>query len=288
MTTISFQGELGAFSEEAARRFFAEPVDPIPHRSFAEVGEAVIEGKVDYGLLPIENSLAGSVVGSYDVLVAPELVVVGEVVTPIHHCLLAPPGVDLEGISQVLSHPVALAQCQRFFQAHPALEAVAFYDTAGAAKEISERPAGRHAAIAGRPAAERYGLDILAADIEDRHDNQTRFLVVARAGATPQPLRAAPPARGDKRKTALLVETRNVPGALVRFLVPFAERGFNLTKIESRPGGVPWSYRFFIEVEADGGDAEVALAIEEAREHASLFRVLGSFPKWLAEPGLQE
>jgi prephenate dehydratase len=288
MTTISFQGELGAFSEEAARRFFAEPVEPIPHRSFIEVGEAVIEGKVDYGLLPIENSLAGSVVGSYDVLVASELVVVGEVVTPIHHCLLAPPGVEMEAISQVLSHPVALAQCQRFFQGHPALEAVAFYDTAGAAKEISQREPGRRAAIAGRPAAERYGLDILAADIEDRHDNQTRFLVVARAASTAQPLRAAPPARGDKRKTALLVETRNVPGALVRFLVPFADRGFNLTKIESRPGGVPWSYRFFIEVEADSGDAEVARAIEEAREHTSLFRVLGSFPRWLAEPGLQE
>lgn len=288
MITIAFQGELGAFSEEAARRFFDEPVDPIPSRTFADVGEAVTEGRVDFGMLPIENSLAGSVVGSYDVLASPELAVVGEVVTPIHHCLLALPGVDLGDVSQVLSHPVALAQCQRFFQAHPELEAVAFYDTAGAAREVAGRGDGHQAAIAGRPAAERYGLEILAADIEDRHDNQTRFLVVAPAASAGRPLPAAPAARGEIRKTALLVEARNEPGALVRLLLPFAEHGFNLTKIESRPGVAPWSYRFFIEVEADASLVEVTRVLEEAREHAALFRILGSFPKWLADPSLAE
>jgi prephenate dehydratase len=283
MITISFQGELGAFSEEAARRFFADPVEPIPHRTFAEVGEAVIEERVDYGLLPIENSLAGSVVGSYDVLAAPELVVVGEVVTPIHHCLLALPGVELGALTHVLSHPVALAQCQRFFHGHPGLEAVAFYDTAGAAKEIADRANPAHAAIAGRPAAERYGLEILAADIEDRHDNQTRFLVVSRAENAERTLPAAAAPAGDTRKTALLIETKNVPGALVRALLPFAGRGYNLTKIESRPGIVPWSYRFFIEVEADTSDAGLGQAVDEAREFTSLFRVLGSFPRWVGE-----
>jgi prephenate dehydratase len=283
MITISFQGELGAFSEEAARRFFADPVEPIPHRTFAEVGEAVIEERVDYGLLPIENSLAGSVVGSYDVLAAPELVVVGEVVTPIHHCLLGVAGVELGQLTHVFSHPVALAQCQRFFQAHPALEAVAFYDTAGAAKEIADRGNPAHAAIAGRPAADRYGLEILAADIEDRHDNQTRFLVVSLPEKAERAVPSEAASRGETRKTALLVETKNVPGALVRVLLPFADRGYNLTKIESRPGVVPWSYRFFIEVEADTSDAEVGAAIDEAREYTSLFRVLGSFPKWVGE-----
>ena len=280
MRTIAFQGELGAFSEEAARRFFAGPVDPVPCRSFAEVGEAVAEGRVDLGLLPIENSLAGSVVGSYDVLAGPELSVLGEVVTPIHHCLLALPGVDMEELRQVYSHPVALAQCQRFFQGHPVLDAVAFYDTAGAAKEISERGQRAHAAIAGRAAADRYGLEILAADIEDRHDNQTRFLVVAPAGATLPP-DVAPASHADVKKTALMVETKNVPGALVRFLLPFADRGFNLSKLESRPGAVPWSYHFFVEIEAGADDAELAGALAEAKELTSSFRVLGSFPKWV-------
>ena len=281
MITIAFQGELGAFSEEAARRFFVDHVDPVPSRTFAEVGEAVIEGRVDFGLLPIENSLAGSVVGSYDVLAAPELAVIGEVVTPIHHCLLALPGAEMSEIRQVLSHPVALAQCQRFFQSNRQLEAVAFYDTAGAAKEIEQRATPTQAAIAGRPAAERYGLEILAADIEDRHDNQTRFLVVARAPVKTASLPAHH--RAEVLKSALLVEAKNIPGALVKVLQPFAERGFNLTKIESRPGAVPWSYRFFIEVEADVEGEEAAKALEEAREHASLFRVLGSFPKWTGE-----
>jgi prephenate dehydratase len=288
MTTIAIQGELGAFSEEAARRFFADAIEPIPCRSFAEVGDAVLEGRVDYGLLPIENSLAGSVVGSYDVLAAPELTVVGEVVTPIHHCLLALPDVEMESLSQVISHPVALAQCQRFFQSHPALEAVAFYDTAGAAREIASRGDSSRAAIAGRAAAERYGLEILAADIEDRHDNQTRFLVVVHADNAGLPIPSAAPLSPETRKTSLLVETKNAPGTLVRLILPFSDRGFNLSKIESRPGAVPWSYRFFIEVEADARESSVREAVEEAREHATLFRVLGTFPKWLPEPALAE
>jgi prephenate dehydratase len=272
MTTVAFQGELGAFSEEAVHRFFGEGVTPVPRRGFGEVGQAVSSGEVDYGLLPIENSLAGSVVGSYDVLSGGELAVLGEVVTPIHHCLLGLPGSRVEAVAEVISHPVALAQCQRFLHAHPTIEAVAFYDTAGAAREVANGARPEQAAIAGRGAAERYGLEILAEDIEDRHDNQTRFLVVARPGA------ALPEShRGGEgpMKSALLLETRNTPGALVRVLVPFADRGINLTKIESRPGTEPWSYRFFIEVEADAGAA--AEALREAEPHTATLRVLGSF-----------
>ena len=272
MTTVAFQGELGAFSEEAVHRFFGEGVVPVPRRGFAEVGQAVSSAEVHFGLLPIENSLAGSVVGSYDVLSAGGLEVVGEVVTPIHHCLLGLSGVAREEVSQVLSHPVALAQCQRFLQSHPSMEAVVFYDTAGAAREVAKAERRDQAAIAGRGAAQRYGLSILAADIEDRHDNQTRFLVVARPGERPDV-----PGGAGPMKTALLLETKNIPGALVRVLVPFAERGVNLTKIESRPGTEPWSYRFFIEVE---GDADVAReALREAEAYAARLQMLGSFAR---------
>ena len=276
MTTVAFQGELGAFSEEAVHRFFGEGVAPAPRRGFAEVGHAVVSREVDFGLLPIENSLAGSVVGSYDVLSGGGLEVVGEVVTPIHHCLLGLPGSRLEEIAHVLSHPVALAQCQRFLQAHPAMEAVVFYDTAGAAREVAKEGKREQAAIAGRGAAERYGLDVLASDIEDRHDNQTRFLVVARPGERPSMAGAS---TGGPMKSALLVETRNTPGALVRLLVPFADRGINLSKIESRPGTEPWSYRFFIEVEADAASAEAREALREAAPHAARLQLLGTFPR---------
>ncbi|HEX6070539.1 MAG TPA: prephenate dehydratase [Longimicrobiaceae bacterium] len=276
MTTVAFQGELGAFSEEAVHRFFGEGVSPVPRRGFAEVGQAVASREVDFGLLPIENSLAGSVVGSYDVLSAGDLEVVGEVVTPIHHCLLGVPGTRLDEIAHVLSHPVALAQCQRFLQAHPAMEAVVFYDTAGAAREVATERQREKAAIAGRGAAERYGLDVLASDIEDRHDNQTRFLVVARPGERP----SAAQAHGvGPMKSALLVETRNTPGALVRLLVPFADRGINLSKIESRPGTEPWSYRFFIEVEADANSPEAREALRDAAPHAARLQLLGTFAR---------
>lgn len=274
MVTVAFQGELGAFSEEAVHRYFGEGVTPVPRRGFPEVGAAVASRDVDFGLLPIENSLAGSVVGSYDVLSGGGLEVVGEVVTPIHHCLLSTPGARLADVTEVLSHPVALAQCQRFLQAHPTMEAVAFYDTAGAARQVASSGRKEQAAIAGRGAAARYRLEILAEDIEDRHDNQTRFLVVARPGERP----ALKPAAGSM-KTALLVETTNTPGALVRLLIPFAERGINLSKIESRPGTEPWSYRFFIEVEADAESGDAREALREAAPHAATLQILGSFPK---------
>lgn len=275
MTTVAFQGELGAFSEEAVHRFFGEGADPIPRRGFAEVGRAVASGEVDFGLLPIENSLAGSVVGSYDVLSGGELAVVGEVVTPIHHCLLGPAGGGIEDVTHVLSHPVALAQCQRFLLTHPAMEAVVFYDTAGAAREVAAGGGRERAAIAGRGAAARYGLEIIAEDIEDRHDNQTRFLVVARPGEAARPVRPA-----GVMKSALLVETKNSPGALVHLLIPFADRGINLSKIESRPGTEPWTYRFFIEVEADAESADARAALEEAQPHAARLQLLGSYPRW--------
>ncbi len=279
MTTVrvAFQGERGAYSEEAVRATFGEAAEPVPLRENADVGAAVEAGDVACGVLPIENSLAGSVVATYDVLASEALEVVGEIVLPIHHCLLAVPGATVGGLRRVLSHPVALAQCRAFFAAHPALRAVPHYDTAGAAQAIAAAGDPADAAIASRVAGDAYALEVLARNLEDRPDNQTRFFVLLRRGATPLPL----PAGGSPR-TALLVDAADTPGSLVRLLLPFAERGINLSKLESRPGTEPWSYRFFIELDAPAEAPAVADALAVAAPHASKVHVLGSFRRWTA------
>ena len=278
---VAFQGELGAFSEEAVHRFFGEGAIPVPCREFADVGRAVREGTVDLGILPIENSLAGSVVGSYDVLAGGDLEIIGEVITPIHHCILGVPGASLHDIRRILSHPVALAQCTRKLRSMKGVESIAVYDTAGAAKEVADFGDSTRAAIAGRRAAERYGLVVLAADVEDRHDNQTRFLVVLPANAGPEdPRRSLRPTSVGSPKTALLIETANTPGALLRVLSPFADRGINLSKLESRPAGEPWSYRFFMELDAAAEADSTTAALREAAATSHSLRVLGSYPRW--------
>jgi prephenate dehydratase len=275
---VAFQGELGAFSEEAVHRYFGEGVEPVPCRDFPEVGRVVAQNEVDYGVLPIENSLAGSVVGSYDVLAEGRLTIVGEVITPIHHCILGLPGATLQSIHKVLSHPVALMQCTKVLQSLPHVEAVAVYDTAGAAKDVAQQGDPTHAAIAGARAAARYGLNIIAENVEDRPDNQTRFLVVVNSSSpaeNPRPDRSS-----DGMKTAVLLETPNTPGALLRVLAPFADRGVNLSKLESRPAGEPWSYRFFIELDTDASHPAATDAFEEARKHTLMMRILGTYPRW--------
>src|SRR5215207_250171 len=158
---VAFQGELGAYSDEALRLFFGASAEPVPCRDFVPVGELVAAGEVDYGLLPIENSLAGSVIPSYDVLASAGLVVVGEIVCPIHHCVLALPGAGIGDLTRILSHPVALAQCRRWLAEHPEIEAVTWYDTAGAAKTVAADGDPAVGAIASRLSAERYGLQVL-------------------------------------------------------------------------------------------------------------------------------
>jgi prephenate dehydratase len=274
---VAFQGELGAFSEEAVHRFFGAGVQPVPRREFAEVGRAVATGEVDLGLLPIENSLVGSVVGSYDVLARGELRIVGEVITPIHHCVLGLAGAEVARLSRIISHPVALAQCTRFLGSLPGVEAVAVYDTAGAAREVAQSGDPLQAAIAARRAADHYGLEVLAENVEDRPDNQTRFVVVVPAqGQAPERL---PPRPDASMKSLALLETRNVPGALLRALSPFAESGINLSKLESRPAGEPWSYRFFIEFDADANSPAAIAALDRVRQDALSLQVLGSFPR---------
>lgn len=280
--TVAFQGEAGAFSEEALTLLLEGRARGLPCREFADVGRAVESGAAPLGLLPVENSLAGSVLGSYDVLLRSELEVIGEVVLPIRHMLMGLPGCTVEGLEEIRSHPVALAQCTRFLGAHPGIRAVAVHDTAGAAREVSQGGRPEVAAIAPENAADRYGLTILARDLQDRDDNQTRFFLVA------------PPARGETAgrpalppgpaSVALVVETGNRPGALVDVLLPFARRGINLSKLESRPGEVPWTYRFFLELSADLDDGGVQEAVAEVEARARTLRVLGCFPG-AARPG---
>ena len=270
---VAFQGELGAYSEEAVRRHWAgEETEPVPRRSCMDVVQAVEEGVVDYGLLPIENSLAGIVVATYDALSASrDASVVGETVLPIHHCLLALPGATLEGLERVASHPVAIAQCGRFLEQHRTFEAEAAYDTAGAARDLAGSGDLSRGAIAGRGAAQRFGLEILASDIEDRPDNQTRFLALAREPAVLAP--------GVDARTAILASTMNVPAALSRLLDPVAEAGLNLSKLDSRPTGKPWSYSFFLEFEHRSDDPELPHVLQEMARRSEAFRILGHFER---------
>ena len=278
---VAFQGEHGAYSEDAIAAHWGGEAEPVPARDSAGVVRAVQLGAVEYGLLPVENTIAGSVGATYDALEEAEgLAVVGEVVTPIHHCLLAPAGASLERLEVVESHPIALAQCRVFFEARPALEVRAAYDTAGAAREVAARGDPRFGAIAGRAAADRYGLAVLAADIEDRPDNQTRFLVLATRSAASGSARAgAALPDGAPARTAIVAVAANVPGALVRLLQPLSDAGFNMSKLESRPTGSPWTYRFFVEFEHAANEASLPSTLDAMRAVASSFTVLGTFAR---------
>ena len=267
---VAFQGERGAYSDEAIARHWRGAAQSVPARDCAAVVAAVASAAVDYGVVPVENTLAGSVAVAYDALIATDdVTVVGEVVLPIHHCVLALPGASLDALTVVESHPIALAQCRGFLARHPRIEARPANDTAGAALAVAARGNRAHAAIAGRAAAARSGLVVLATNVEDRADNQTRFLVVARD--------AAPPPHGTAARTAMVVEVDNVPGALLRLLQPLADAGLNMSKLESRPTGVPWTYQFVLEVEHPAGDATLSAAVTALRRASRSLRVLGTF-----------
>lgn len=275
MSRVAFQGEPGAFSEEAVRGLFGDSVEAVPLRDFRAVGEAVVRGEVDAGVLPVENTIAGSVAAAYDVIAELPLRVVAEAARPIRQCLLGVPGARVDDLTRALSHPVALAQCTQFLRAHPQMEAIAVEDTAGAARSVAAGGDPAAAAIASRLAADRYDLDILAEDIQDRSDNQTRFFAVVAAN-TPAGTGTSEELATGPRKTALVLETANRPGALVEVLLAFARHGINLTRLESRPGREPWTYRFILELESEDPEPEAA-AVDEARQVATSLRVLGTF-----------
>lgn len=273
---VAFQGAPGAFSEEAILRHHpSTSVVPLPCRSFRELVLTVAEGGADQGMIPVENSLAGTVAAAYDALLDAPVEIRAEVILPIRHHLMAVASTRLEDIRKVFSHPVALAQCTRFFDKHPELEATAAYDTAGAAREVAERKDPTMAAIAPEGAATRYGLTILARDIQDRSDNQTRFYLITRRagldGAVDQETRTT------SSKTVLFVEMPDRIGSLHRALGPFAREGLSLSKVESRPAPEPWTYRFILEVRAGAEEPAMRRALEELGAEATLLRLLGSF-----------
>jgi prephenate dehydratase len=270
---VAFQGELGSFSDEAIQQLWNSDVQRLPYRDFADVTASVAAGVADRGVLPIENTMAGSIASAHDAISAmPDLHIVAETVVSVHHCLLGTPSTTFEQITTVLCHPVALAQCKIFFSEHPQLEVHPSYDTAGAAMDVSKVADPAVAAVASRRAALHYDLAILKADIEDRPDNQTRFLAIARA---PLPLPAGTPAR-----TMFVVGTGDAPGSLLAVLGPLAKHGVSIRRLESRPTGEPWTYRFFIEFDHQVGDAAAEAVVQDISGLASETRLLGTYPRW--------
>jgi prephenate dehydratase/prephenate dehydrogenase len=266
---VGFQGERGAFSEMAALEYFGDVAEAVPYPSFAEVFKAVEQGHCDHGMLPIENSLAGSIHGNYDLLLRHNLYIIGEIKLRIAHNLLALPGVKLEDLRQAQSHPVALEQCLGFFRNYPQIQAASVYDTAGAAKMLRESGARDTAAIAGTRAAEHYGLDILQKGIEDNPQNFTRFLVLAPAAVEPA---------GDRIKTTIVFSVPHEPGTLFRAMSVFALRDISICKIESRPLiGSPWEYLFYLDFIGRATSLVCSRALNHLQESATYFKLLGSY-----------
>jgi prephenate dehydratase len=265
---IAFQGERGAFSEEAAILLLGEGIHVVPCPTFAAAFCAVRTGAADYVLAPVENSLAGSVQASLDLLTESELMICAEVILPIAHNLIAAPCAQFEQIRSVESHPVALAQCERFFLAYPEIERIAAGDTAGSVRKIMRAGDPSRAAIAGRRAAEIYGGVILREHMEDNPENYTRFLLLAPAAK----------ASAGGNKLSLVFQLPHVPGALQQALEPFARREINLLRIESRPiHGRPWEYRFHLDLQASSHDPGIRAALAELEGHAVQLRILGFY-----------
>lgn len=271
---IAIQGRRGAYSESAAYYLFGKEIEIVPMNSFEEIYQGIETGVVDGGAIPIENSTAGSIYENYDLLYKWRHPIVAEVTLQIEHCLCAVKGARIENLKQVLSHPQGLAQCSRFFIAHPEIQKVAFYDTAGSAEVVAQRNNLTDGAIASTFAAHFYGLEILATNIENiKGVNFTRFYAIQKTGhAIPQ---------GKNIKTSLLFELSNSQksGALYDALGCFAKRNLNLTRIESRPHpDHPWEYIFHLSFEGSPEDKTVTEALQELERYTDFIYRLGTYP----------
>ena len=270
---VAYQGAEGSYSHLAAQGHFAGQPGGVlleGHETFRAAAEAVRSGAADLALLPIENTTAGSINETYDLLSEGGLVITGEVVREVEHCLLALPGATVEGLVAALSHPQALRQCEGFFREHPAIRAQAEYDTAGAARKVRDAGDRSLAAIASASAAATYGLEILRRGIQTLEGNATRFVEIA-----PRPVPVPP---GAAVKTSLQLELADRPGALGEVLSEFARRGLNLTKLESRPiPGKPFRYRFYLDVEGHASSEAFRAALEAAAPHAAELILLGTY-----------
>ena len=268
MPIVSFQGELGAYSEEAASMFFGPNAVTKPCRTFKEVFQSVEDGSAEYGIAPAENSLEGSINQTFDLLLETPLKICGEVKVRVRHCLLTLPGTKLKDIRVIYSHPQALAQCAGFLQ-KLGLETVPTYDTAGSAKMLMEKQL-KAAAIASERAALIYGLQVLRREIEDSPENFTRFFVLGKTDSPPT----------EKDRTSIVFATTHTPGSLHNALGELASRQINLTKIESRPiRGRPWEYNFFVDFDGHQKDSTVSEAISSLRNSTAMLKILGSYPR---------
>ena len=266
---VAFQGEAGAYSEEAGHGYF-DSVEMIPCESFENVFDAVSSGECQSGLVPIENSLAGSIHQNYDLLLRHKLHIIGEYYLRVRHCLISFPDVDLAGITQVMSHPQALGQCDGYLR-KLGVKTNPVYDTAGSVKMLKNSGERNTAAIASKRAAEIYEMQILQAGIEDNPENYTRFIEIAPQIIAPE---------GDV-KTSIVVSLKNIPGALFKALSVFALRDIDLTKIESRPlAGKPWEYLFYIDFLGVVNEETVQRALNHLDEYAIMLRVLGSYTRF--------
>jgi prephenate dehydratase len=268
---VAFQGEPGAFSEAAAVQLLGEGIKTVPRSTFDATFNAIADGVADALLVPVENTLAGSVVRVYDLLLESSLEICGETILPIAHVLVGYPGAAMTDIRSVASHPMALAQCEQFFVKHPALKRVPAEDTAGSVREMMERNDKSFAAIAGARAAKHYNAKVLQENIQDNQENYTRFVLLLPPDHVERS-RAA-----DARKMSLAIRLAHQPGALLACLQPFARHGVNLLKIESRPiHGKPFEYQFFVDVDAAQIE-QLEAALREVREATSDLRVLGLY-----------
>lgn len=265
---VAFQGIHGANSELAIRQHFGDSVDVFPVDDLTTLFDVIHSGQVRYGLLPVENALAGAVSMAYELLMDSDLRIQAEVILHVHHALLAPAGLALEDIKQVRSHPQALAQCANFLKRYN-ITPIPWYDTAGSAQDLVKNPEPNTGALASELAASLYGLNILAREIEDVPFNFTRFFVLGHDD----------PPRGEFNKTSLVFATRHRPAALYECLGEFAERGLNLTKIESRPRrNRPWEPVFFLDFEGHWQDPLCQEALARLLQRASFVKMLGSYP----------
>ena len=266
---MAIQGHAGSFSEAAARAYFPPETQLVSQPDFKALFASVEDGSCACGVVPIENSLMGSIHENYDLLLQSDVHIIGEIKLRIVHNLIVNRGVQLADIRYIASQPPALAQCTRFIHSLADAQTVAADDTAGAVKELAASGARDRGAIAGAQAAAAYGMEILVPGIEDAPHNFTRFLVVNRC---------AEPAPVEPAKTTIVFALKHVPGALYQSLAAFAERGINLLKIESRPMPErPWEYVFYLDLEGHLDQAACAQAVEQLRETTEFVRILGSY-----------
>jgi len=266
---VAFQGQDGAYSQEAALNFFGNSVLTRPCETLDEVFKLVQEGGLPYGIVPVENSQEGSISRSYDLLLDADVMVCGETQIRVSHCLISNRGASMSSIKRIYSHPQALAQCQSYLR-RLGCEIIPAYDTAGSVKMIKEKKILDGAAIASARAAKIYDMKIIAREIEDNPRNTTRFFILSREDAPPS---------GDD-KTSIVFLLKHKPGTLYQALGAFAERKINLTKIESRPTRQkPWEYNFYLDFEGHRGDVAVQQTLAQLEDISLFLKVLGSYPK---------